>query len=234
MPTRRRIIIYQIFKMTIFGAFLFGCVEPIATPSPDQMDKSPFTGIPCAAPCWNGLEVGKSSESDVMSTMPTLGFINQDTVDVYQVLSMPSIDPDIWSRGVKVIANCIQPNKQCLTISIVNDILTEIVITLNYELEMKEAIEQLGNPDYVGFDRAGGELVACRVYLIWNEKQLVLASKIFEGPNAAEKNCFIIRDTGKVSLNILVSEAKYLSIPAIEELLLSSASEFFEFTGTIP
>lgn len=227
-------IIHQIFKIIIFATFLFGCVEPTTTPSPDQIDKSPFTGIPCAAPCWHGLEVGKSSERDVISTIPTLTFIDQNTVNVHQMQSMPSINPRTSSQGIRVFANCVQPNKKCLTISVVDDILTEIVVSLNYEFEMKEAIEYLSNPDYVGFDRAGGELVACRVYLIWGQKQLVLASKIFEGPNAAEKNCFMIRDTGKATGNLLVSEAQYMSVAAIEELLSSSASEFFEFTGTMP
>ncbi len=75
--------IHQLLIMGIIGILLFGCMTsrptaiptPAFTPSPDQMDKSPFTGVPCAAPCWQGLEVGKSSESEVTSVLSTLTFI---------------------------------------------------------------------------------------------------------------------------------------------------------------
>jgi hypothetical protein len=97
-----------------------------------------------------------------------------------------------------------------------------------------EVIKYLGDPDHIGFDRAGGEQVACKVYLIWKEKQLVLASQIFEGADAVERNCFVIRDTGKITSDLLISEAIYVSIKAIDILLSSSAGEFFEFSGTIP
>ena len=224
--------IHQISKMILIKAFLFGCAGPTATPPPDEMDKSPFTGIPCAAPCWHGLEVGNSSESDVLSTLSTLTYINQDTITIHPVQSLPSINPGTWSQGIMIFANCVYPDKQCLAISVVDDILTEIIVLLIYELEVSEAVKYLGRPDHIGFDRAGGEQVACRVYLIWSEKQLVLASKIFEGPNAAEKNCFSIRDTGKASAKLLISEAKYMSVAAIEELLSGIRSEFFQYMGT--
>jgi len=211
-----------------------GCASLESTPSPEQMDRSPFTGIPCAAPCWQGLMVGKSSESDVISTIPTLSFIDQNSVYYHRMPSMSTLDPDVFGEGVEITANCINSEQQCLTIQVVENILTEISVVLNYTIEVDETIKYLDNPDYVGFDRAGGELVACRVYMIWRAKQLVLASKILEGPNAAEKNCFMIRDTGKVSSKLLILEAQYVSVAAIEELLSGIRSEFFEYMGTIP
>jgi len=104
---------------------------------------------------------------------------------------------------------------------------------MNYDIKVDETIRYLGDPDTIGFDRAGGEQIACKVYLVWKEKQLVLASQIFEGANAVEKNCFLIRDTGRISSGLLISEARYLSIRTIEVLMSSSASEFFKFMGTI-
>lgn len=228
-----RHIIFRITKMVMVGAFLFGCAEPTTTPSPNQIDKSPFTGIPCAAPCWHGLMIGQSNESDVMSTLPTLTFINQNTINVHYIQSLPSLDPSIWEPGVEVTASCINATKQCLTIRVVDNLLTEVVTVMNYDIRVDETIKYLGDPDYVGFDRAGGEQIACQVYLIWKEKQLVLVSQIFEGANAVEKNCYVIRDTGKVSSGLLISEARYLSIRTIEILLSSSAGEFFEFSGTM-
>jgi hypothetical protein len=77
--------IYQILIIIVIGTFLFECIgaptpAAIFTPLPEQMDQSPFTGTPCAAPCWHGLEVGKSSEDEVISVLSTLTFINQDSI----------------------------------------------------------------------------------------------------------------------------------------------------------
>jgi hypothetical protein len=199
------------------------------------MDKSLFTGIPCAAPCWRGLVIGKSSESDVRSTMPNLAFIDQDSVYYHRMLSMSTFeDPSVFGEGVEITANCINPNKLCLTIQVVGNILTDISIVLNYQISVDGAIKYLGNPDYVGFDRAGGELIACQVYLVWSEKQLALKSKIFEGIDASEKNCYPIYASGKVSSSLLVSEVRYMSPATIERLRLSAGIWLFEFSGTIP
>ena len=143
MTTSRRNI-YQIFKMMIIGAFLFGCVEQTATPSPDQIDMSPFTGIPCAAPCWHSLMIGKSSESDIISTIPTLSFIDQNSVYYHRMPSMSTLAPDVFGEGVEITANCVNSEKQCLTIQAVENILTEISIVLNYQIKVDEAIGYLG------------------------------------------------------------------------------------------
>jgi hypothetical protein len=228
----------KILNAILLCAFLVtGCEIAIsnATPTTDQMDKSPFTGIPCAAPCWYELEIGKSNESDVISTIQTLTFIDQNSVYTHHMLSMSTYDdPQVFAEGIEVRANCINTENQCVTVQVVKDILTEISIVLNYQIKVDETIKYLGNPTYVGFDRAGGERIACRVFLIWNEKKLVLESKIFEGINAAEKNCFTIEDTGKVSANLLVSEVKYLPTSAIDRLRTSGASWFYDFSGTSP
>ena len=218
--------------LIIVGLLLFACSEQ--TPTPEHVDKSPFTGIPCAAPCWHGLVIGQSNESDVMSTLPSLTFINQNTINVHQMQSLPSLDPSIWGKGIEITIACINTEKQCVTIRVVENTLTEVVTVMNYNIRVDEAIKYLGDPDDIGFDRAGGEQIACQVFLVWKEKQLVLASQVFEGANAVEKNCYVIRDSGKVSSDLLIYEARYISIRTIEILLSSSAGEFFDFSGTIP
>lgn len=236
MTANRYYLIYPTSVIVMIGVFLFGCSSfgSTPTPSPDQMDRGPFTGIPCTAPCWHGLIIGQSNENDVMSTLPTLTFINHNTINVHQMQSLPSLDPSIWGKGVEITANCITAEKQCVTIRVVENALTDVVTVMNYNIRVEEAIKYLGNPDYIGFDRAGGEQIACKVYLIWKEKQLVLTSQIFEGVGAVEKNCYVIRDTGKVPSGLLISEARYTSIRTIEVLLSSPAGKFFEFTETIP
>jgi hypothetical protein len=223
----------------VVSIFVFGCAnnttpEPSFTPLPEQMDKSLFTGIPCAAPCWRGLEVGKSNENDVMAILPSLNFIKQDSMQIYRT-SMPGIN-GTYGPGVNVIAECINSSDTCLDLKVVNDVLTRIVIGLNYEITVEKAIEYLGNPNYVGYGIIGERFV-CEVYLVWDSGRLVLVSRVegVEGSDVAEKNCYTVRDTGKVLSSSLISEARYLSEAELDALMTpSSSNTFFEFTGTIP
>lgn len=226
-------LLTQITILTVFGFFLSGC-ESMSTPAPSlaEMDKSPFTGIPCEAPCWQGLEVGKSSESDVLSVLPNLSFIDQGTVIVNQVPSMPSLDPKVWTNGVRLTASCLHPKKQCLTLMIADNVLTDIEIKLNYEISVEETIEFLGTPSYLGYVNLGAEKVMCDVYLVWMDKNLILSSR-FEGPKNMDNTCRVIHDTGRIFSNLIISNVKYSSNIYIENLMTVSTGEFFEFTGTI-
>src|SRR5687768_15252429 len=169
----------RILLITLIEISLFGCISyaptsiptPIVTPSSDQIDKSPFTGIPCAAPCWRGLEVGKSNEKDVVTLLPTLNFIKQDSIQMYQT-SMPGIK-GTYGPGVNVVAECINSSSTCLDLKVVNNVLTRIVIGLNYDITVDKAIEHLGDPDYVGYGILGVRFV-CEVYLVWDNSRLVL------------------------------------------------------------
>jgi hypothetical protein len=194
------------------------------------MDKSPFIGIPCTAPCWYGLKIGESSESDVMSTLPALTFINQDSIQLFRMGSAPDLNPKDYKYEAEIVANCINSEKQCLMLRTINYVLTEIEVILNYEITLDEAIRYLGNPDYIGYRDMGAEQVICEVYLVWSNKQLILASKKFEGLKAVEA-CGLVHDTGKTTSSLLISEVRYLS-PAVIETWLSSDTR--EFSGTIP
>ena len=162
------------WRLLLFSLLLFGCSAQMSTP--EHVDESPFTCIPCAAPCWHGLLIGQSNESDVMSTLPTLTFINQNTINVHQMQSLPSLDPSIWGTGIEITTNCIYAEKQCVTIRVVENTLTEVVTVINYNIRVDEAIKYLGDPDSIGFNRASGEQIACQVQLVWKEKQLVLVA----------------------------------------------------------
>lgn len=220
------------------GVIIVGCYpySPIPatianSPLPEEMDKSPFSGIPCAAPCWYGLEIGVSSENDVNSTLATLTFINQETIRRYRS-SMPGIDGS-YGAGLDVIANCRNNSNICLEMSIVSDVLTRIFVKLNYQITQDEAIGYLGEPDLVGYGNLGSEKVICEVYLVWSGSRLVLASR-FEDLEQAEKYCYIVGDEGKAPSSLLILEARYLSEAELNAYLSSISSKFFEFTGTGP
>jgi hypothetical protein len=60
-------------------------------PDDARVDQSFITGNTCAAPCWYGLEIDKSSEADVMSVLTTLKFIDYETLDINPI-DIPDFD----------------------------------------------------------------------------------------------------------------------------------------------
>jgi hypothetical protein len=197
------------------------------------MDKSLFTGVPCAAPCWHGLEVGKSTEEDTIAVLPSLTFIDQKSVQIYRSPSMPDYYVQLTGPGVEVVANCINSDRECLDLTTANDVLQKIIVGLNYEIRPDEAIGALGNPDFIGYDDIGSERVMCEVYLVWKSSRLVLATT-FEDSVEAEKYCYVVRDEGKVPASLPILEARFLSDAELNFKLGTGTGKFFEFTGTIP
>lgn len=148
---------------------------------------------------------------------------------------MPGIDK-AYAPGVLIEASCSNSDQKCLTIAVVNNILTKIVVGLNYEIRADEAIRYLGTPDIVAVAPVGGEVFICEVYLIWKSSRVVLAST-FRADNdlgGVKKYCDVVRSTGKVPSSLLISEARYLSDAELNALLSSGTGKFFEFSGTIP
>lgn len=226
---------------TILGSFLVGCIKytptpmptPTLTPSPEQIDKSLFTGTPCAAPCWHRLEVGKSTEKEAIAVLPSLTFIDQKSVQIARRPSMPDFYVKLYGPGVEIFANCANSDRNCLYLTTANDILQKIIVGLNYEIRPDEAIEYLGNPDYVGYATVSSEKVLCEVYLVWKNSRLVLATS-FPDSEGAEKYCDVVRDEGKVPASLQILQARFLSGVELDSLLSTGFSTFFEFTGTIP
>ena len=87
----------------ILLALLTGCSSllPItAEPLPTAIiDKSPFTDVPCSAPCWHGLVIGKSSESQVRSTLSALPFLDQSTIQYIPQVDVSGLSPGTISSG---------------------------------------------------------------------------------------------------------------------------------------
>lgn len=214
----------KLYGLLIGILLLTGCSEATPLPSitiPDQIDRGLFTGIPCTVPCWHGLEVGKSTESEVISTVQKLNFINRDTIQINR-----------RTADVEIIASCVAPVKECLKFDVANDVLTKMVVGLNYEIRVDEAIEHLGNPHYLGVATVEGETFACEVYMIWRNRGLVLASPFAANSEEVEKYCEVVRNTGKVPSSLLIAEARLIS--GVELLtLLTSSGQLFGFSGTL-
>lgn len=231
----------HIFLIMLMGMSLIGCANhtptpatPVVTLSPEQIDTSPFIGIPCAAPCWHGLEVGKSTEKDALEAVSTLNFINQESVQVYRRPSMPDYYIKDYGPGIEIEANCVKSEKICLNLTTANDVVQKIVVGLNYEIRPDKAITYLGTPDTIVVAPIGSEIFVCDVDLIWKNNRLVLTSTFRADTDleGAKKYCDVVNDTGKVPSSLLISEAQYLSDVELNALL--TYGKAFEFTGTIP
>lgn len=212
---------------------LNGCSRPLAQPtiSPQLIDKSAFTGIPCAAPCWYSLEIGKSSESDVMLVLSNLDFIDQKNIQVRPML-MPDLNPNNWVPGKIITANCISPRKLCLSVDIANGKLRGIEIILNYKMKLEEVLGYLGNPDKVGINHLSHDLLKCEIEFIWIEKQLLMSSKTYSGDDGCNYS-FSTYTTGIVDSNLEIVAIKYLLVEEIDLMVLNK-DRFGIFNGVKP
>ncbi len=187
---------------------------PESTPSPYLEDRSTLTGVPCAAPCWQGLLVGKSTEGDVRAALARLTFIDQHAVTWSSRESALSLDTREWVPATEVSAACLRyPHQPCLMIQLVEGVVTGIVLQPNYDLKVGDVLTHLGTPDYLANEPLATEVIWCQFHLVWNQKQLVLSSQIFKGipPDA----CDSLRTTGRVPGSLQLVEISYLSPRAV-------------------
>jgi len=180
------------------------------TVSPSFRETSFLTATSCAAPCWRGLEIGTSSYSQVLDTISSLKYIDQKKIRISEML-VPDINPKNWVPGKVITAFCIENgnDKPCLKLTLANDKLRDIEIILNYDLKLSNIVEQLGNPDYVGYKNANTDQVLCEVELIWVNKQLVLRSTTFSGLDA-ENYCYPVRDKGTPGAKLIITNVFFL------------------------
>ena len=202
------------------GVLLGGCLGSKGTVAPELMDKSPFTGNPCAAPCWYGLEIAKSNKSEVVSTLKSLGFVDQETLKI-KSSSGPGFDPKITVPGKWITANCLQPKTRCLVVDIAEGRLRDIKSVLNYKITFDEVVKDIGNPEKVVRTDYSAEVIACYIRLVWTQKQLVLVSKRFPGAKGCDYSQTAV-STGLVDANLEIAEVDFLPDEEINQMVMES------------
>ncbi len=195
-----------------------GCTGSKGTLAPELMDKSPFTGAPCAAPCWYGLEITKSNEAEVVSTLKSLSFIDEESLKINSI-SMPGFDPNIWVPGKRITANCLQPRIPCLLVNIADGRLRDIKNILNYQITFDEVVKNISDPDKVVSTNYSAEVIACNIRLVWIEKQLVLISKRFYGAKGCTYSQTAV-STGLVDADLEIAEVDFLSDEEINQMVM--------------
>jgi len=214
---------YQTILGLLIAVLLTGCaawgwgVAPTSTPTlePSLIDSSILTGLPCAAPCWYGLEIGRSTKSDILATARSLSFIDQK-----EFPEDPSsyFDP---SKRVTVTAsvirlNCRQPEgAPCASLLVVNDVLKRIDLSPSVPLTLGEAVAHLGPPEYVAPSAVAGSAGLCNVVLVWKQRniEVFFRSDIYGGPppRRDQVRCRDVHSSKDVSPNLPVSEITYWS-----------------------
>jgi hypothetical protein len=138
-------------------------------------DRSLVTGLPCKAPCWYGLEAGKSTELEVLSKLRELSFIDPNTVQENKIgYWEPTINNSIPAKLIS--ASCKEPQgHQCVGLTIANDQLKIISLFPNYDLTFLYVVERLGNPDYVGRTLTSDiHSPGCIISLIWSSRHIII------------------------------------------------------------
>jgi hypothetical protein len=217
MKIRTLLIIYGLLSA---GVMLCGCSGSKGTLAPELVDKSPFTGDPCAAPCWHGLEIAKSNESEVVSALKSLSFIDEESLKI-RTLTITGFDPNTEVPGKRITADCLKTKNPCLVVDIADRRLRDIKSVLNYKITFDEVVKDIGNPEKVVRTDYSAEVIACYIRLVWVQKQLVLVSKRFSG----EKGCSYSQtavSTGLVDANLEIAEVDFLPDEEINQMVMES------------
>ena len=128
------------------------------------IDKSFLEKEPCAAPCWYGLELEKSTEEDVYAVLTQLPFVKQDSI---VQKGMGWWDDD---SAISISYQCLSRKIiTCGSIGISRDKVVEIYMDVNYDLPLSLIVDELGKPDYVMYD-SPSHYIGCHISLNWPEK----------------------------------------------------------------
>jgi len=134
------------------------------------VDDSFLTGLPCTAPCWQGLELDISSKSDVLAKLQELTFVDQRSIKEY---GTPWMDDD---NAVGIRFNCTFSNGLCGEFKLSNDELKNMYFPIEFSLTFGEVVKMLGKPDYITTGVCQPEKPDCTVGLNWPEKEIYVGT----------------------------------------------------------
>jgi hypothetical protein len=183
---------------------------PVATLVVDLTDRSLLTDIPCVAPCWYGLELGKTTKVEALEIAKSLPFINPE--------EFPEFVHGFWSdlKSENVNADyvrlmCRKPDESiCAVLIFVDGVLQRISLSPNYEITLQDVVDHFGSPDYVQvYPNQSTPLGRyCSVALIWKERRIRVD---FRGSGETEQQvlCANVVDGRNINANLPIQEIFY-------------------------
>lgn len=162
-------------------------VTPTATLAPSLMDRSLLTGEPCPAPCWYGLEPGKTTKEEALERVKTLSFVDPTHISETDYQYSWG-EPQKRIPSVLVALPCKYPQGDtCAKLEFVDNILKAIYPWPNYPLSFGDVVANLGPPDYFRLGPVYPDKPQqCQVVLIWKEHSIWVS--YFSSPDDKKEN----------------------------------------------
>ena len=151
-----------------FAIALISCKSVPSTQEPGLVDKSFVTGEPCAPPCWYGLEIDQSTESDVITKLRELPFVDPGIIRISDVsiFNFPS--------AREIDYGCADLNDRLCGMMIISGGSLKVISTyIQYKLPLRAVIDKLGVPDEVYFTPYSSHGDGCLLDLDWLEKGII-------------------------------------------------------------
>jgi hypothetical protein len=238
-PTHR----YECACWLVFGVLVLGVLAactsggrqvtpaPTATLEPSLEDRSLLTDTPCPAPCWYGLQLGRSTKAEVLATARHLSFVDR--------IEFPEGPYYYWDQsqggnvpGTLVSLQCRQPAGQtCAALLFVDDILKQIYLSVNYPLDFAQVVDHFGAPEYVQvFPRSPDGPMQCNIALIWKQRgiRIVFLNGV---PAQDQVQCAAVRGGKGIRSDLPVEQILY-ALPSDTALInVPQAGGDFPWSG---
>jgi hypothetical protein len=162
-PLLRRLLLICLMIVTQSGCAIVRQDEVV--------DRSFVTGQPCSSPCWYGLVVGKSPEQEITKTLELLPFVEPGRLYAWHATypeSPNALDVQFYCKG--------QSDIPCGVATAAEGHLQALTLVPQYRLTLREAVQQLGPPDYVTYRTTEGASSGCSVRLYWRNRQVWIES----------------------------------------------------------
>ena len=147
--------------------------SPTPTLSPELMDRSWLTGLPCSPPCWYNLKIGKTTLYDAQEKINQLPFIDSKLTE--------------WKNPFLSFFCREQNIDRCVILRFDNNELSEIGIFPNYEITLKDVIDEIGPPDFLSYSPISPEGFRrdCVIHIYWLERKM----DVFYADTRSDKEC---------------------------------------------
>ena len=160
-------------------------------------DRSLVTQMPCAPPCWYGLELEESTKIEALDTLRSLSFVDQDRVSFHDYSNHWGHDSGVILYGCKYQYK----NDYCGgSIIIRNGKVKSIVYGLGYKLTFGEVVDLYGRPDLIFSESPTTPAGGCRLGLYWESKQLYISNY----DHYTYKPCDRLREDGVIDPKLKV------------------------------
>jgi hypothetical protein len=182
---------------------------------------------PCKAPCWYGLELGKTTKAEALSKVNSLPFIDPQKVKEFSFLTIDWNTGERTDDGTHVFFYCKNQYETCPILDFANNKLELILLDPGHQFTFAEVVDKLGNPDFVEATAVTPEIIDCRVSLIWMSRQMVIG--YYERKTLFGKNlCDTVRQAGNKPPSYLIVQDIMYEMP---EALKANLNDYTKWSG---